>query len=95
MDTQDEWRKRLDDPLQVKDWELATKHSKPRSSGLVLTLKRSPQPETLEACEDGDFVFEIENHDLVAMACHILGKLDPVTNEQVLEKIRKLLEDQE
>ena len=29
------------------------------------------------------------------MACDILGKLDPVTDEQLLEKIRKLLEDQD
>ena len=89
-----ELHKRLDDPLLVKAWEIAAKHSKPISSALVLTLKGSHQPETLEACEDGVFVFEIENHELVAMACDILGKLDPVTDHQVLARIRKLFEDQ-
>ena len=88
-----EWRERFDDPLRVKGWELAAKHSKPISSALVLTLKGSPEQETLEACEDGVFVFEIENHQLIAMACDILGKLDPVTNEQLFEKIRRLVGD--
>ncbi len=38
--------------------------------------------------------FRAHRQDLVDLARHILGKLDPVTNEQILARIRKLLEDQ-
>ena len=100
MGTQDEndvysvaskWRARVENAPQVRKWELLAPSPKPESLSLVLTLKYSPQPEILEACEDGVFVFEIENHKLIALARHILDKLDPVTNEQLLEKIRKLV----
>ena len=35
--------------------------------------------------------FRAHRHDLVDLARHILDRLDPVTNEQILEKIRKLV----
>ena len=86
-----QWLDRFNDPLKVKKWALVDRNSKPESLCLLLILKAAPRQQALEACEDGDFLFEVENHELIAMACDILGKLDPVTNEQVLEKIRKLV----
>ena len=87
-----EWH---DNPLEVKDFELVVPtDSTPQSPRLILTLKSPVRPEILERCEEcGKFLFEFDHSDLVAMACDILGKLDPVTNEQVLEKIRKLCEE--
>ncbi len=85
------WPAQLNHPLKVEKWELATTHSKPQFSNLVLTLKYSPQPEALEACEDGTFLFEIPDDKLIAMARRILGILDPVTNEQLLVRIHKLI----
>ena len=89
-----EWQ---ENPLKVRDCELvASTGSTLKSPRLILTLKSPARPEILERCEEyGKFLFEFDHSDLVAMACDILSKLDPVTNEQVLEKIRKLLEDQD
>ena len=85
-----EWRA---NPLKVRDYELVeATDSTPQSCSLSLTLKSQARPEILERCEeDGRFLFEFDRSDLIAMACDILGKLDPVTNEQILEKIRKLV----
>ena len=82
--------------LRLGDYELVeATDSTPQSCSLSLTLKSPARPEILERCEDdARFLFEIENHQLIAMACDILDKLDPVTNEQVVEKIRKLVSDQ-
>ena len=41
------------------------------------------------------FAFLADRNDLLDLARHILHTLDPVTNEQLLEKLRKILEDQE
>ena len=81
--------------LLVEDFELVTSGSKPQSLYLNLILKHLPRTGALEACEDGNFLFEISNHRLVAMACDILDRLDPVTNEELLEKVRRLLEDRD
>ena len=40
------------------------------------------------------FAFLADRDDLLELAREILRTLDPVTNEQVVEKIRRLLEDQ-
>ena len=87
-----QWLERFNDPLKVKKWALVDRNSKPESLCLLLMLKAAPRQRALEACEDGDFLFEVENHELIAMACDILDKLDPVTNEQLLEKIRRLVD---
>ena len=39
--------------------------------------------------------FVTDRETLLQLARHILSTLDPVTNEQLLEKIRKLSEDQD
>ena len=85
-----EWH---DNPLEVRDFELVVStDSTPQSCSLSLTLKSPAHPGILERCEDdGRFLFEFDHSVLVAMACDILDKLDPVTNEQLLEKIRKLV----
>ena len=36
-----------------------------------------------------------DDQTFLDLACHILDKLDPVTDHQVLQRIRKLLEDQD
>ena len=92
MSTLREWQA---NPLKVRDWEfLDPTDSTPKSSHLNLTLKSQPRPEILERCEDdGRFLFEFDHSGLIAMASHILDKLDPVTNHQVLQRIRRLLKD--
>ena len=89
-----EWH---DNPLKVRDFELVVStDSTPQSPRLILTLKSPARPEILERCEDdGKFLFEFDRSELIAMACDILGKLDRVTNEQILEKIRRLVEDRD
>ncbi len=91
--TLEEWR---ENPLKVRDYELVeATDSKLESYRLSLTLKAQVHPEILDKCgDDGKFLFEFDRSDLIAMACDILGKLDPVTNEQVLEKIRNLVAPQ-
>ena len=87
-----------DNPLRVREPELVISTDDPtaQSPRLALTLKSPARPGILEKCEDdGRFLFEFDHSDLVAMACHILRKLDPVTNEQLLARIRKLLEDRD
>ena len=88
--TLEEWK---ENPLKVRDPELViSTDPTAQSPRLVLTLKSPVHPEILERCEEGGkFLFEFDRSDLIAMARDILGKLDPVTDEQVLEKIRKLI----
>ena len=90
--TLEEWRA---NPLKVKDYEVGeATDSTPESLSLILTLKDQAPEEILDRCGDyGRFHFEFDRSGLIAMACDILGKLDPVTNQQLLEKIRRLVED--
>ncbi len=90
--TCEEWR---ENPIKVRALELVTSADPTElSPRLVLTLKSQVHQGILERCEEeGRFLFEFDHSVLVAMARRILSKLDPVTNEQVLARIRKLLED--
>ena len=92
--TPEEWQ---ENPLKVRDLELVVSTDPTaQSPRLSLTLKSPVHLGILERCEeDRRFLFEFDDGVLVAMACDILSKLDPVTNEQILARIRKLVEDQE
>ena len=92
--TLEEWR---ENPLKVREYELVeATDSKLESCSLSLTLKSPARPGILERCEDDwRFLFEFDRSDLIAMACDILGKLDPVTNEQILVRIGNLQEERD
>ena len=63
-----------------------TGHQTPASALIVYSSPEHPEPQGRVIVSD--------NRTLLELACDILGKLDPVTNEQILARIRKLLEDQ-
>ena len=77
-------------PLPLEEFYLVPDEpGSPRKevSNLVLLSRRDLDPPRGQ-------VFAVPRQRLLDLAIYILNELDPVTNEQILVRIRKLLEDQ-
>lgn len=64
-----------------------------QSGDSLLLLRVEIPPENKDAFAHPVRAFRAHQRDLVRMAREILRRLDPVTNEQLHEEIRKLVED--
>ena len=60
-----------------------TGHQKPASALIVFSSPEHPDPQGRVIVSD--------DRTFLELACDILSKLDPVTNEQILARIRKLV----
>ena len=77
-------------PLPLEDFYLVPDEPGSRRkevSNLVLLSRRDLDPPRGQ-------VFAVPQQKLLDLAIYILNELDPVTNEQLLARIRKLMEDQ-
>ena len=77
------------DEIPLKEYHLAEYETGQNGNAVALILLSRPDLDPPKG-----HVFVEDRQMFLDLACHILGKLDPVTNEQILVRIRKLLEDQ-
>ena len=85
-----ELRVPLGDAIPLKEGRLAVYRSAQGHEAVALVLLSRPDLEPPKG-----YVFVEERQKFLELACCILDTLDPVTDHQVLVRIRKLLEDQD
>ena len=79
----------LGNPIPLKDYHLAQYETGQNTKAVALVLLSRPDLDPPE----GHILFVEDRQKFLDLACDILSALDPVTNEQVLARLRKLLED--
>ena len=74
--------------IPLKEYRLADYPAGQNRNAVALVLLSRPDLDPPKGQ-----VFVEDRQKFLELACHILDKLDPVTNEQILARIRKLVED--
>ena len=78
----------LDAPIPLKDYHLAQYETGQNTKAVALVLLSRPDLDP----PNGHVLYVEDRQKFLDLACDILAALDPLTNEQVLEKIRRLVE---
>ena len=85
----DQLQERLGAPIPLKEYHLAQYETGQNTKAVALVPLSRPDLDPPR----GHIMFVEDRQKFLDLACDILTALDPVTNEQVLARIRKLLED--
>ena len=81
----------LGEPIPLKEYHLAQYETGQNTKAVALVVLSRPDYDPPK----GHILFVEDQQKFLDLACDILSALDPVTNEQILVRIRKLLEDQD
>ena len=78
----------LGEPIPLKEYRLAQYETGQNAKAVALVVLSRPDYDPPK----GHILFVEDQQKFLDLACDILSALDPVTNEQILVRIRKLLE---
>ena len=74
-------------PIPLKDYHLAQYKTGENTKAVALVLLSRPDHDPPK----GHILFVEDRQKFLDLACDILSALDPVTNEQILARIRRLV----